>query len=133
MNNITISGFLGRESEVRTTKTGKTVSNLTVAHTPREKRGDEWVDSETVWLKVSVWDDLPPIMYAKGTRVVVSGQLNVETFEKKGVTRQNLVVKNATVGLVHKFNTNTPVTATVTEPVLTDPWASAPLDEEAPF
>ena len=131
MNNITISGFLGRESEVRTTKTGKTVSNLTIAHTPREKRGDEWVDSETVWLKVSVWDDLPPIMYPKGARVVVSGHLNVETFEKDGVTRQNLVVKNATVGLVHKFNTNTPTP--VVETPATDPWASAPMNEEAPF
>lgn len=117
MNTVTISGFLGKAAESKTLPSGKTVTNLTFAHTPREKRGDEWVDGETIWFKVPVWDDLPAVMFDKGTRVVVTGQLNIEFYEKEGETRQNLVIKNATVGIVHRFNQSTATSA------VNDDWA----------
>jgi single-strand DNA-binding protein len=90
---ITIIGNLGRDVEVRQTKQGKYVSNLTVAVTPREKKNGEWIDAETIWFRVAVWDRLPEVLYVKGTRVIVSGELFQETYEKDGSTIKNLVIK----------------------------------------
>jgi single-strand DNA-binding protein len=131
MNTITIDGFLGKSAEVRQTKSGKTVTNLTLAHTPREKRDGEWIDGETLWFKIPVWDDLPPIMFDKGTRVIVSGVLHQESYEHEGEKRVTLVIKYATVGIVHRLNANsdnaTPVTDDWAMPVNPQTEAIAPF------
>ena len=128
MNTITIDGFLGKAAETRTTASGKHVTNLTVAHTPREKRDGEWVNGETIWFIVPVWDDLPAIMFDKGTRVTVTGQLTQRSYEHEGTTRVNLEIKNATIGIIHRFNK--PETNVSRE---TTQWTQIPVEEEAPF
>jgi single-strand DNA-binding protein len=127
MNTITIEGFLGKPAEARITASGKHVTNLTVAHTPREKRDGEWVNGETIWFIVPVWDNLPAIMFDKGTRVTVTGQLTQRSYEHEGVTRVNLEIKNATVGIVHRFNKTEPTPPQTTE------WSQLPVEDEMPF
>jgi single-stranded DNA-binding protein len=68
-------------------------------------------------------------MFDKGTRVIVSGQLNQRSYEHEGATRVNLEIKNATVGIVHRFNANKTETASATN----DDWAVPPSDDVAPF
>lgn len=102
MNNITITGNLGKDVEVRFTKSGKPVSSLTVAHTPREKVNNEWQDGETLWFKVTVWEELPDVMFAKGVKVIVTGALKKETYEKDGQQRETLAITADTIGIVYR-------------------------------
>jgi single-strand DNA-binding protein len=128
VNSITISGNLGRKAEVRKTKSGIPVTTLALAHTPREKRDGEWVDGETLWFKVTVWSELPEVIYDKGARVIVSGELAQETYEKDGVTRVNIVIKNATAGIQHT------VAKAAGDVSRETSWSQAPIDaEEMPF
>lgn len=119
---ITIVGNLGREAENRQTKNGKWVSNLAVAVTPREKRDGEWQDGETIWFRVRVWDNLPEMLFSKGSRVIVQGQLFKQSYEKDGVTRESFVIYADTIGNVYR----SPQTGSSSE------FASSPADTELP-
>ena len=111
------------------TKNGNAVTTLALAHTPREKRDGEWVDGETLWFKVTVWADLPEALFDKGQKVIVSGELGQETYEKDGEKRTSLIIKAATVGVTHTVKQATndawPVTTATDWP--------APANESAPF
>ena len=100
--NITITGNLGREAEVKETKNGKTYTVFSVGHTPREKRGDEWVDGETMWFRVTFWGELAPVLFPTGAQVMVQGKFKQESYEKDGVTKQTLSVTADTVALVQR-------------------------------
>ena len=101
---LTIIGNLGRDVEIRQTKQGKWVSNLTVAVTPREKKNGEWIDAETIWFKVTIWDRLPEVLYVKGSKVIVSGELYQETYEKDGTSIKSLIIKADTVAKAERYD-----------------------------
>jgi single-strand DNA-binding protein len=101
---LTIIGNLGRDIEIRQTKQGKWVSNLTVAVTPREKKNGEWTDAETIWFKVTIWDRLPEVLYTKGSKVIVSGELYQETYEKDGTSIKSLIIKADTVAKAERYD-----------------------------
>jgi single-strand DNA-binding protein len=104
-NHITITGNLGRDAEVRYTKSGKPVSSFSMGHTPRYKSGDEWLDGETIWFKVTVWDTLPEIIFKKGTSVIVTGELRQESWKNENdETKTGLVINAASVGLIHRVS-----------------------------
>jgi single-strand DNA-binding protein len=135
MNTITIEGFLGAAAESRLTSSGKYVTNLNVAHTPREKRDGQWVDGETIWFIATVWDDLSANIFEKGTRVVVAGQLFQRSYEHEGTKRVNLEIKNASVGVVYRTNANGS-SGSATVSAVNDDWAmpvNPESDATAPF
>ena len=54
MNLTIVSGNLGANPEVRTTKSGTTVCNISLATNERVKQGDIWVD-HTEWHRIVVF------------------------------------------------------------------------------
>lgn len=81
----TVTGNVGREPETRNTKTGKAMCSFSVASTMR-KDGRE---PETTWVDVLCFDELALGVVEqlhKGAKVVVTGQMALETFEKKDGT-----------------------------------------------
>lgn len=77
MNLIIITGNLGANPELRKTKNGMSVCNLSVATNERVKQGDEYVD-HTEWHRVVVFGgqaDSCAKFLAKGSKVAVRGKL----------------------------------------------------------
>jgi single-strand DNA-binding protein len=99
---ITVTGNLGRDAEVKETKSGKTYTVLSVGHTPREKRNDEWVDGETMWFRVTFWGELLPVLFPVGVSVMVQGKFKQESYEKDGVLKTSLAITADTVALVQR-------------------------------
>src|SRR6266536_1558406 len=84
---LTIIGNLTADPELRFTPSGAAVVKFTVAHTPRSKRGDEWVDGEPTFLDCTAWRQLAENVaesLAKGARVIVTGRLRTDRWETDG-------------------------------------------------
>lgn len=85
---ITLSGNLTGDPELRFTPSGVAVASFTVASTPRtfDKAKNEWVDGDTLFLRCSVWREQAESVaesLAKGTRVIVTGRLVQRSFETR--------------------------------------------------
>lgn len=102
MIEITLTGNLGRDAEPRMTKSGKHVTNLSVGSTPRKKVDGDWVDGETLWFTVTVWDNLSPLLFAKGTTVLVNGDLSKNVYEKDGEQKERLEIVAQNIGIIHR-------------------------------
>lgn len=77
----TFEGNLGADAVVGIVN-GREVTEFTVAVTPRRKvvtagEPDQYVDKETLWLRVSCWGNLAgrAASLSKGTKVLVTGAL----------------------------------------------------------
>ena len=85
-------GNLGKDAEVRTTGSGKSVCSFSVASTRSYKKGDKW-EKSTTWFSVSLWGDKAekygPTL-KKGMRVHVEGELRQNKYvDKTGAERTN--------------------------------------------
>jgi single-strand DNA-binding protein len=100
---ITVIGNLGGDAEIKTLPSGKVITNLNVAFTPSRKQGDSWVDGETMWFRVTAWEELASLVYSKGQRVIVTGALTQSTYTSKdGAVKTSLEISADTVGIVSK-------------------------------
>jgi single-strand DNA-binding protein len=84
---IEIQGNLTADPELRFLDSGIAVGQFSVASTPRVKKGGEWVDGETVFLRASAWRELAEgaaNTLRKGDPVVVIGKLRQRSYEKDG-------------------------------------------------
>jgi len=85
MNNITISGRIGRDAELRTTQGGMQVLSFAVASSKKVK-GEE----KTTWFDCSLFGQramsLQPYI-VKGGQLVVSGSIELQTFQKNDGTQ----------------------------------------------
>jgi single-strand DNA-binding protein len=132
-NTITITGNLGRDVETRTTKSGKEVSDFSLGHTPRYKTEAGWVDGETIWFKVAIWERLPAALFVKGTHVVVTGELNQESWGENDAKKTALVIKASSIGVVTKATRETPAQWPA-KPTGSASWSQpAPTLDDAPF
>ena len=136
MQTITITGNLGKPVSIKTLPSGKTITNLSVASTPRVKQNGEWADGETIWFSVSIWGSLPEAAFPVGSSLLITGQLTQRSYEKDGVTRQALNINADTVAIVYRpvqpdqtTETITPATSTVAD------WGSSLTTsaDNAPF
>ena len=85
---VTLVGYVAQEPSIRTTKTGKTVTDLRVGITPRyrDQATGEWRDAESSYFTVSCWDRLAQHVRAsmhKGEPVLVRGKFKTDTYEDK--------------------------------------------------
>ena len=76
---VTLVGYVAQEPNIRTTRTGKTVTDLRVGITPRylDQATGEWRDAESSYFTVSCWDRLAHHVRAsmhKGEPVLVRGK-----------------------------------------------------------
>jgi single-strand DNA-binding protein len=85
---VTLVGYVAQEPNIRTTRTGKTVTDLRVGITPRyrDQATGEWRDAESSYFTVSCWDRLAHHVRAsmhKGEPVLVRGKFKTSTYEDK--------------------------------------------------
>ena len=89
-----IRGNLGADPELKVTPNGKTVCNFSVGCTPRLEKDGQWVDGETTWVRVAIWDKEAEIaidVLHKGTLVDIKGVVtNRKYTDKEGVEKTSL-------------------------------------------
>lgn len=146
--NITVTGNLTGDPELRYTPTGVPAAQFTVASNERYRGDDgQWKDGATSFVRCNAWRDLAEHTaesLAKGDRVVVTGILRQRDYEAKdgskrtvwevAVTEVATSLRYATVKISRARRDGAPVPE--------DPWASSnagPVDpaalpqEEPPF
>jgi single-strand DNA-binding protein len=146
---ITVEGFVTKDPEMRQAA-GKNVVAVDIAHTPRKKEGNDWVDAgDTLWFQASFWDrEAQPIMDAvrKGTLVTVTGQPELNVYQKgDGTPGVSVRIKFGTLGIIPRAtgnaspNAGTPAAYSApqggvqSQPAASDPWGQAAFPDETPF
>jgi len=85
---VTLVGYVAQEPNIRTTTTGKVVTDLRVGVTPRirDNQTGEWRDGQASYFSVSCWERLAHHVRAsmhKGDPVLVKGKFQTRTYEDK--------------------------------------------------
>src|SRR6266487_1860281 len=85
---ITITGNLVDDPELRFTPSGQPVAKFRVASTPRflDKNTNEWKDGDSLFLTCNVWlqaAENAAESLQRGMRVIVSGRLRQRSYETK--------------------------------------------------
>ena len=132
-NNCTFSGNLGRDPEVKYFDDGKAVANFSIAVEGRK--------GQTLWMAVKVWNKPAQTIadyVRKGSRIIVNGELQEETWEKDGQQKSRMVLncQNFTLldGRKEAGNGNSGTSATKRAPKpQSRQQAADPIDEEIPF
>ncbi len=91
LNQLTITGNLTKDPELRNLPSGQAVCNFRIAHNERRKGSNgEWTDSPA-YFDVTVWSGLGEWIaknVIKGQKVVVGGRLKWREYEVDGAKRQ---------------------------------------------
>lgn len=100
---ITIVGNLTSDPDIKYVSSGIPVASFTVASTPREKnrQTDQWEDGESMFVRCSVWREYGENVaqsLTKGMRVVVTGRLQVRSYEHEGQKRTSIEMQVDEVG-----------------------------------
>ena len=85
VNKVIFVGNLGRDPEVRETKSGSNVANMRIATAHRTKVGDEWQE-QTEWHTVTVFGrqaELCGRYLEKGRQVYVEGRVQTRKWQDK--------------------------------------------------
>ena len=85
---VTLVGYVAQDPSIRTTKTGKVVTELRVGITPRfrDRATGEWRDADSSYFSITCWERLAHHVRAsmhKGDPVLVRGRFRTETYEDK--------------------------------------------------
>lgn len=101
LNKMMIIGNLGADPELRYTPSGKAVTDLRVAVNDNRKGPDgEWIE-ETLWFRVSVWEQQAERLaeqLRKGNKIYAEGQLRTREYEARdGQKRTSLELAFARV------------------------------------
>ena len=148
---ITITGTLVADPELRFTPNGHAVANFTVAANDRRFNRDNgaWEEAGATFLRCSLWKDAAENLtnsLNKGARVLLTGRLRQrEWTTPEGDKRQLFEVDVTEIGPSLRWATAsvakvTRTTAGATSPTGSDPWATAPAtggaaagSDEPPF
>lgn len=142
---ITVTGNLTGDPELRFTPQGRPVAQFSVASNERFKDGTgQWQDGPTSFVKCNAWADLAEHIAEslnKGDRVVVTGTLRQRSYENKEKEKRTIwEVAVSDIGASVRY-----ATVRISKvrrdgaPIPEDPWASeapmpaAPADDEPPF
>ena len=90
MNHIVVDGHAGKDGEIRSVG-GNDLGTFSIAHSVY--RGPD-KDEDTIWFTINLWGSRSKVanMVSKGDRVVISGRLRQDEWEKDGETRTSLVI-----------------------------------------
>lgn len=95
MNTISIIGYLTADPTTRATSTGKTVTSFTIGVT--RSRKDANGDKQSDFFRITTWGataDFCGKYLTKGSRVAVTGEVNLNSYEgKDGKPRYSLDVQ----------------------------------------
>jgi len=104
---ITIIGRLGFDPDARFTKEGKCFATFSIGCTPSIKQDGEYKQGETMWFKVTMWKNAEDFVETatKGTQVVVTGKLSLNSYKTKtGEDKTEYVITADGVGIVPNEN-----------------------------
>ena len=108
-NQVTLTGNLTDDPELRFTPNGVAVANFRLAVTPRVREGDQWKDGETSFFRINVWRQQAENVaetLQKGTRCIVVGRLRTRSWETpEGEKRSVTEVEADEIGPSLKFAT----------------------------
>jgi single-strand DNA-binding protein len=130
-NQVTLTGNLTDDPELRFTPNGVAVANFRLAVDQRVWDTDGWKDGESSYFRVNVWRDQAEYVSRslhKGARCVVVGRLKSRSWETpEGQRRSAVEVDAEEVGMSMRFS---PVAAKDAEPAAKP--AAKPAPEPAP-
>jgi single-strand DNA-binding protein len=130
-NQVTLTGNLTDDPELRFTPNGVAVANFRLAVDQRVWDTDGWKDGESSYFRVNVWRDQAEYVSRslhKGARCVVVGRLRSRSWETpEGQRRSAVEVDAEEVGMSMRFS---PVAAKDAEPAAKP--APAPARAPAP-
>jgi single-strand DNA-binding protein len=90
LNRVQLIGYLGKDPEVRTTSTGKKVTNFSLAVDHRWRNAEGERKEVTDWFQIVAWGHLGEICsqyLSKGRLVYIEGRLQTQRYEQQGETR----------------------------------------------
>lgn len=124
---ITITGRIQpRDPEITTTKTGTTITRLTVVTNRRKKVNDQWEDVDTTWWDITFFGATAEAIAqqaVKGDRIIIHGRVRDEKWTAPdGTEKSKKAVIGDDFGIRRKADSNTQTTAAG------DPWG-----DDAPF
>ena len=112
LNNATIIGNVGSETEMRFTPNGKPVTSFSVACNHQYQKNGEMV-KETDWFTVVVWNRLAELcnqFIGKGSLVYVSGRVYLHKWEgQDGKVNSRLEINASNVVFLSRKPEETPV------------------------
>lgn len=104
--NVTVTGNIGSDPELKFTKNNTPFVSFSLAYTPRQKQGDDWVDGETMWFRVTQWGEKSESLMdtlSKGNKIMVVGTLKQSTYKAKdGSDKVGLEITAQEIGVVAK-------------------------------
>jgi single-strand DNA-binding protein len=131
-NQVTLTGNLTDDPELRFTPNGVAVANFRLAVDQRVWDSDGWKDGESSYFRVSVWRDQAEHVSRslhKGARCVVVGRLKSRSWETpEGQRRSAVEVDAEEVGMSMRF---APVGPAPTEPAPAKPAPAKPAPAKA--
>lgn len=158
MSNELITTMIGNttaDAELKFLPSGKAVASFTLVQTPREKRNDQWVDGEPIFVRCTAWEDYAEHIgqtVTKGMRLIVHGRVKAKSWEKDGVKRTgwemtidgcgpDLRYATATVQKAERRMPDGSAPRQPGQPSPEDPWANTTVgggqqpafDSEPPF
>ncbi len=96
LNIVSISGNLGADAELRSTRSGRPVTTFAVAVNERVSHADGSFSEHTSWIDCVMFgrraEGIAPIL-RKGMHVAVSGRLHARTWEEDGRPRKMVEVR----------------------------------------
>jgi single-strand DNA-binding protein len=101
---ISLTGYVATQPQIRTTPSGALNVSMRVAWTPRrqDRVTGEWADGNTSYVTVICWRKLASnagVCLRKGDPVVVKGRLSVREFDdRQGARRTSVEVEATSVG-----------------------------------
>lgn len=93
---LTIIGNLTGDPELRSTGSGASVANFTIASTPRtfNRQSNEWEDGQALFIRCSAWRDMAEHCagsLSKGMRVIAHGSLSQRSYQANDGTQRTVV------------------------------------------
>lgn len=131
MAQITLTGNLGQDAELKFIPSGDPVLNFSVADTlnRKNKQTGEWEEVSTTWWRVALWGKQAETLAAhltKGARVVVTGDVHSrEWATDTGEKRLSFDVKARTIGIIPRAEKTGGFTGGTQQDSApsTDPWS----------
>lgn len=100
--NVTITGHVGTDVDLRTPRTGMSVATFRLGCTPRVRRQGSWGDGVTTWITVTTFGALAENVHGsvgRGDPVLVNGRLRTEAWTSSdGEPRERLIIEAQVVG-----------------------------------
>ncbi|MFE4059483.1 single-stranded DNA-binding protein [Streptomyces sp. NPDC059096] len=152
--NITMTGNVVNDPELRFTPSGAAVANFRIASTPRKfnRQTSEWEDGEPLFLGVAVWRQQAEHVaesVQRGMRVIVVGRLTQRQYEAPGGSKRSSYEIQAdevapsllrATAVVNKANGNAQGAQqpaqrpqSYAQQSAGDPWATSGYGNEPPF